>query len=540
MAHQVPSVQASNARLAHHSMGGTPVTATATVFQAGSGKTSITLRSSNTAIATVPNSVNVSNGATSANFTITTLSVTTPGTTAITATYGGVTRTLNVTVLPAGGVTIASITGIGNSVNPMTYSPVVTLTGPAPAGGATITLGGMRTSIAEFVSSLTIPAGATSGWFPFNARPFLGPSHTTDITATYQGITQAFRVTVRSVTVTRNELRDQPIQCASLAIAPCLTAAGLRPAVMAVGDPSKYYLYTPELQLLAETERSTSSTKPIAYSYLWFGGDPVAQISSANTVLWYATDHLGTPLLLTDATGAAVWRAELTPYGEVFTYRVGSTVYQPLRFSGQTAIDARDGYNIFRWYRSSWGRYTSPDPAGLAGGMNLYSYADASPTGSIDPTGLSTVDDATSIFWDWLRGNGQADRTYGPGDERTEEMKHAVGVLDAKRRYIANHCQTTAINGIFGFHEFVAATYSLSATQHQVGGYSGTITPTHNGFALFRIDNKLSLWSFFYHRSWVPKNHPRGTPIFQGAGPTKRMGDITQHFWWVEKLCCTP
>jgi RHS repeat-associated protein len=301
---------------------------------------------------------------------------------------------------------------------------VVTLTGPAPAGGAAITLGGMRTNIAEFGSSLTIPPGATSASFAFNARPFLGPSHTTDITATYLGITQAFRVTVRPVTVTRNELRDQPIQCASLAIAPCLTAAGLRPVAMAVGDPSKYYLYTPELQLLAETERSTSSTKPIAYSYLCFGGDPVAQISSANTVLWYATDHLGTPLLLTDATGSTVWRAELTPYGETFTYRTGAALHQPLRLPGQMPTEGREYYyNIFRWYRSSWGRFTQADPiltaldqlssrggtSRISSRVHEYGYAGLNPLSRRDRKGLqfsipsSSYDDPDEVWVCWLK-----------------------------------------------------------------------------------------------------------------------------------------
>jgi RHS repeat-associated protein len=33
-----------------------------------------------------------------------------------------------------------------------------------------------------------------------------------------------------------------------------------------------------------------------------------------------------------------------------------------------------ENYKIFRWYRSSWGRYTSADPIGLRGGINQYAY----------------------------------------------------------------------------------------------------------------------------------------------------------------------
>ena len=98
------------------------------------------------------------------------------------------------------------------------------------------------------------------------------------------------------------------------------------------GDPSGYTLYTPEMQLLAETQVTTATSKPIAYSYLWFAGQPVAVIdAAANATRWYATDHLGTPFLLTDAMGAVAWRAEYTPYGDVFATRSGTSLHQPLR-----------------------------------------------------------------------------------------------------------------------------------------------------------------------------------------------------------------
>jgi hypothetical protein len=51
-------------------------------------------------------------------------------------------------------------------------------------------------------------------------------------------------------------------------------------------------------------------------------------------------------------------------------------------------VEESDYYNIFRWYRSGWGRYSSADPIGLQGGLNLYRYAGANPLSNTDRLGL--------------------------------------------------------------------------------------------------------------------------------------------------------
>jgi RHS repeat-associated protein len=141
---------------------------------------------------------------------------------------------------------------------------------------------------------------------------------------------------------------------------------------------------------MAETEISTNPTKAIAYSYLWFGGLPVASIeASTNTTRWYLSDHLGTPLLQTNASGAVVWRAEHAPYGTVFAFRTGATLHQPLRLPGQVAQDSGEThYNVFRWYRPSWGRFTQLDPSGREAGR--YAYVSDAPTANTDPLGTTT------------------------------------------------------------------------------------------------------------------------------------------------------
>lgn len=55
-----------------------------------------------------------------------------------------------------------------------------------------------------------------------------------------------------------------------------------------------------------------------------------------------------------------------------------------------------ENYNIYRWYKSPWGRYTQADPLTAAVHMllansvdhNAYTYAASSPLNNVDPTGL--------------------------------------------------------------------------------------------------------------------------------------------------------
>lgn len=167
-------------------------------------------------------------------------------------------------------------------------------------------------------------------------------------------------------------------------------------------------LYTPELKLLlAETTEEDSSgivavwTNQRLRQIIWFADIPVGQVDSGPftselltdpptpTVRFTFTDHLGTPLLQTDEAAAVVWRAEYTPHGSIYATRVGNADRQPLRLPGQDAL-AGEGtyYNVFRWYRSTWGRYTQTDPLGLAGGLDLYAYVEDNPVRFYDPLGL--------------------------------------------------------------------------------------------------------------------------------------------------------
>jgi len=104
--------------------GGQPATGTVSLTgPAPAGGVTVTLSSSNTAVATVPASVTVAAGATGATFTIATSSVTASTSVTITASSAGVTRTAALTVNPAAAgcpagrsrVTL-SVTGLAGNV----------------------------------------------------------------------------------------------------------------------------------------------------------------------------------------------------------------------------------------------------------------------------------------------------------------------------------------------------------------------------------------------------------------------------------------
>ncbi|RON25491.1 RHS repeat-associated core domain-containing protein [Pseudomonas lini] len=106
---------------------------------------------------------------------------------------------------------------------------------------------------------------------------------------------------------------------------------------------------------------------------------------------YYQLDHLGTPQELTDFGGEIVCSAKYNAYGKVthLVFGGGEQLEQPLRFQGQY-FDAESGlhYNRHRYYDPEVGRYLTPDPIKLAGGLNQYQYT-PNPTGWVDPLGLS-------------------------------------------------------------------------------------------------------------------------------------------------------
>lgn len=132
----------------------------------------------------------------------------------------------------------------------------------------------------------------------------------------------------------------------------------------------------------------------------------------------YVNDPGGTPQEIIRPDGTVIWAAAYASWGGIDSQIVGG-IENPWRFPGQW-YDAESGlhYNRWRYYDPSTGRFVSPDPLRIAGGLNTYQYA-PSPTHWQDPFGLDTTTRVPGAkpgqFFEVTRDNqGRIIRTSGP------------------------------------------------------------------------------------------------------------------------------
>jgi hypothetical protein len=182
-------------------------TGTVTLAAPAPSDTQISLSSGIPAIASVPASVVIPQGGTSATFAITSVAMPTSTVVTIQASAGGVTRSADLTVLPPAALS-ASLSSL--SVNPASVqggtpaTGTATLSAPAPSGGAVVTLTS-NSAVASVPSGITIPAGSTSATFTVTTSTTSSSTSAT-ISASYAGTAQTATVAVTGTAPTSDKV----------------------------------------------------------------------------------------------------------------------------------------------------------------------------------------------------------------------------------------------------------------------------------------------------------------------------------------------
>ena len=82
--------------------------------------------------------------------------------------------------------------------------------------------------------------------------------------------------------------------------------------VGSAGVDSPYYHYDLYGNLIAETDPNGLMIR----SYIRLNGQPLAMVTSDNSIYYYHNDHLGTPQKMTNTSGTVVWAADYLPFGQ--------------------------------------------------------------------------------------------------------------------------------------------------------------------------------------------------------------------------------
>lgn len=145
------------------------------------------------------------------------------------------------------------------------------------------------------------------------------------------------------------------------------------------------------------------------------GGELAAEYGGAGagtSTQYLVTDHLGTPRLIVDGTGAVLALHDYTPFGEEIMATIagrtgpyGGPDGVDLQFTGKerdgelSSSSLPDGLDYFgaRYMSPAQGRFTSPDPVNAGAHLvnpqswNAYAYVNNRPLSLVDPNGFEPV-----------------------------------------------------------------------------------------------------------------------------------------------------
>jgi RHS repeat-associated protein len=158
--------------------------------------------------------------------------------------------------------------------------------------------------------------------------------------------------------------------------------------VVRSGSQTTFYIYSGSALIGEVTAGSPSA------AYTWgMDGLSSERLIEQNRTLFYHFGSQGETRQMTDASGALTNTYQYEAYGKM-VQAVGPDS-NPFQYGGKFGYytDGSDLLAGARWYSPALMRWLTRDPAGYAGGDNLYRYVDGNPVQRTDPSGLDGNDE---------------------------------------------------------------------------------------------------------------------------------------------------
>jgi RHS repeat-associated protein len=188
-----------------------------------------------------------------------------------------------------------------------------------------------------------------------------------------------------------------------------------------------------------------------ATDYLSVGPLAVRLTNGANPE-YIHSDHLGSPVAATNASGAISWRENYTPFGEARVRPVGNA--NKPGYTGHVQ-DAATGltYMQARYHDPVIGRFLAADPIGYQDQLNLYAYVHNDPVNVVDPDGRFGV--AGFLAGAAFEALAQWSVTGSVSDWKAVGVAGAVGVVTGG---VGGYAAKAALTGATTAGKAIAAT----------------------------------------------------------------------------------
>ena len=220
----------------------------------------------------------------------------------------------------------------------------------------------------------------------------------------------------------------------------------------------------------------------------------LASLEASGTIYWHHTDHQGSVVATSNASGAPVSLVNYSPNGELGTAADGASLTapptgSPFGYTGRQ-YDSETGLWQYRarYYHPQLGQFVSTDPIGTKDDPNLYLYVGQDPVNRVDPTGLAGRGNLSKPDWDVVKKQ-QSEALSAVRAARSELSGYLADPEsnpDFAERFasyggdVANMDHIRAYAGRLAFTEVVLADDG-SNYNYQRGGGSTTLAATVKG-----------------------------------------------------------